>query len=462
MTYQNRTHDQWRAIDAAHHLHPFTDHKSLRGEGSRIIVGAEGSTVIDADGRRILDGMAGLWCVNVGYGREELARAAYEQMRELPYYNSFFKSSTPPAVRLAERLSELAPEGIEQVFFGSSGSESNDTVIRFVRQYWALEGEPERTIIVSRRDAYHGSTVGAASMGGMGAMHGQLRVPLPGFVHAMPPYAYGEAEDGEENEAFGLRAARDVERMIEEVGPEKVAAFIGEPIQGAGGVRIPPESYWPEVQRVCDRHGILLVADEVITAFGRTGHWFGCERYGIRPDMITVAKGITSGYQPLSAVLVGERVASTFVDKGGEFFHGYTYSGHPVACAVALANLDILARERLVERVRTDVGPHLREALTPFRDHPLVGEVRAEGLMAGIELVADKAARRRFEDLGRVGKMARDHSFARDLVMRAVGDTLILAPPLVITRDEIDAVAERLGEVLDATLADLRREGVAA
>ncbi|HEV7415841.1 MAG TPA: aminotransferase class III-fold pyridoxal phosphate-dependent enzyme, partial [Tianweitania sediminis] len=251
MTYQNFSLEQLQAIDSAHHLHPFTDHKDLRGAGARMITRAEGPFIYDLEGNQILDGMAGLWCVNIGYGREELAKAAYEQMKELPYYNSFFRCSSPTPVLLAQKIAELAPKGLSQVFYGSSGSEANDTALRLVRQFWALEGKPEKNRIISRRSAYHGSTIAGTSLGGMAGMHGQLHGAVPNIVHVMPPYAFEEAKPGESDDAFGLRAAKAVEDAILEAGVNNVAAFIGEPVMGAGGVKIPPATYWPEIERIC-------------------------------------------------------------------------------------------------------------------------------------------------------------------------------------------------------------------
>lgn len=458
MTYQNYSLSQLQAIDAAHYLHPFTDHKDLRASGSRMIVRADGPFIYDFEGTALLDGMAGLWCVNVGYGRHELAEAAYEQMKELPYYNSFFRCATPTPVLLAKKLAEIAPKNINQVFYGSSGSELNDTALRLVRHYWALEGKPEKNIIISRNMAYHGSTVAATSLGGMSGMHEQLGGAVPNIVHVMMPYAYELALPGESDHDFGLRAAKAVEDAILEAGAENVAAFIGEPIMGAGGVKIPPASYWPEVQRICRKYDVLLMLDEVITGYGRTGEWFAAQSMGIEPDTITTAKALTSGYQPLSALLVGDRISKTLVEKGGEFYHGYTYSGHPVACAVALKNLEIIEQEGLIERVKNDTGPYFAKMLQErIAGHPLVGEVRSFGLMGAIEIVKDKATRERFQPEGSAAVVVRDHAIAQGMMMRATGDSMILSPPLIWTRETIDMAGDRIVKALDLAYADLSK-----
>jgi putrescine aminotransferase len=458
MTYQNYSLKQLQQIDAAHHLHPFTDHKELREAGSRIITRAEGPYIYDSEGTELLDGMAGLWCVNIGYGRDELAEAAAAQMKELPYYNSFFKCSTPTPVLLAKKLAEIAPKSVNQVFFGSSGSEANDTALRLVRHFWALEGRPEKNRIISRKNAYHGSTVAGTSLGGMEAMHKQLGGAVPNIAHVMMPYAYELALPGESGHDFGLRAAKAVEEAILEAGADKVAAFIGEPIMGAGGVKIPPMSYWPEVQRICRKYDVLLMLDEVITGYGRTGEWFAAQAFGVEPDMMTTAKALTSGYQPLSALLVGDRISATLEEKGGEFYHGYTNSGHPVACAVALKNLEIIEREGLIERVRTDTGPYFAKALQErLGDHELVGEVRSFGLMGAIEIVSDKARRERFSPAGSAAVKVRDHAVAQGLMMRATGDTMILSPPLIWTCAIIDMACDRIARALDLAAADLHR-----
>ncbi len=400
--------------------------------------------------------MAGLWCVNVGYGRDELAEAAYEQMKELPYYNSFFKCTTPTPVLLARKLAEIAPKHINQVFFGSSGSEANDTALRLVRHYWALEGQPEKNRIISRKNAYHGSTIAGTSLGGMESMHSQLGGAVPNIVHVMMPYAFELAEPGESDHDFGLRAAKAVEDAILEAGADKVAAFIGEPIMGAGGVKIPPASYWPEVQRICRKHDVLLMLDEVITGYGRTGEWFAAQTFGVEPDTITTAKALTSGYMPLSALLVSDRIAATLVEKGGEFHHGYTYSGHPVACAVALKNLEIIEREGLIDRVKTDTGPYFAQALKEkISGHPLVGETRSVGLMGAIEIVKDKTTRERFLPVGSAAVIVRDHAIANGMMLRATGDTMILSPPLIWTRETIDLACERILKALDSAAVDL-------
>lgn len=458
MTYQNFSLKQLQDIDAAHHLHPFTDHKDLRDAGARIITHAQGPFVYDTEGNELLDGMAGLWCVNIGYGRDELADVAYAQMKELPYYNSFFRCSTPSPVLLAQKLAEIAPKNINQVFYGSSGSEANDTALRLVRHYWALEGKPQKNRIISRKWAYHGSTIAGTSLGGMEAMHGQLHGAVPNIAHVMPPYAFELKEKGESDHDFGLRAARAVEDAILEAGPENVAAFIGEPAMGAGGVKVPPESYWPEIDRICKKHDVLLMLDEVITGYGRTGEWFAAQRLGLEPDTITTAKALTSGYQPLSALLVGDRIAATLVEKGGEFYHGYTYSGHPVACAVALRNLEIIEREGLIERVREDTGPYFAEALEErLAGHGIVGETRSFGLMGAIEIVSDKETRKRFDGGGAAAVAVRDHAIAEGMMMRAVGDTMILSPPLIWTRETIDMACDRIVRALDKAEVDLRK-----
>lgn len=446
---------QWQQLDRQHHLHPFTDHKSLHSHGTRVITRAEGVYLWDSEGNRILDGMAGLWCVNIGYGRRELVDVAAKQMQELPYYNSFFKTTTPPAIELAKLLAEVTPPQFNHVFYTGSGSECNDTVLRMVRRYWDIKGYANKHVIISRKNAYHGSTVAGASLGGMSGMHAQGGLPIPDIVHIDQPYWYGEAQPGETPEAFGLRIARQLEAKILELGVDRVAAFIGEPIQGAGGVIIPPSTYWPEIQRICDHYGILLIADEVICGFGRTGKWFGHELFGFKPDLLCTAKGITSGYLPLGAVMIADRVAEVLVADGGEFNHGFTYSGHPVCCAVAAENIRILRDEGIIAQVESDTGPYFQAKLAELAEHPLVGETRGVGLVGAIELVKDKKNKVFFEDKGTVGTICRDFCFANGLIMRAVGDTLIVSPPLVISHAQIDEWQVLARKCLDLTARKL-------
>ena len=453
-----RTTAQWQAADSAHFLHPFTDFQSLARKGARIITRADGIYIWDSEGHKILDAMSGLWCVNVGYGQQALVDAATRQMKELPFYNAFFQTATPPAIELAELLSEVMPEGFNHVFFSGSGSEGNDTIVRMVRRYWQVLGQPQRQVIISRHNAYHGSTMAGASLGGMSGMHAQGGLPIPDITHIDQPY-WVEHGQGMDREAFGLLAASWLEDRILEIGADKVAAFIGEPIQGAGGVIIPPASYWPEIQRICTKYNILLVSDEVICGFGRTGAWFGCQTLGFQPDLITFAKGVTSGYVPLGGVMVGDRVAKVLIEQGGEFEHGYTYSGHPVACAVALANIKLIREQRLVEHVHDDVGPHLAKAFAALADHPLVGAAETCGLMGALLLVKDKTTLTPFAAEADIGMVCRGHCFANGLIMRAVGNRMIIAPPLVITRAQIDELAGLIRRCLDLTLADAQRSG---
>ena len=446
-----------KRLDLAHHLPAQADHKVIAEQGgSRIITRAEGCVIHDGEGNAILDGMAGLWCVNVGYGRKELAEAAYEQMLELPYYNTFFKTATPPAVMLATKIAEKMGDHLTHVFFNSSGSEANDTVFRLVRHYWKLKGEPQRKVFISRWNAYHGSTVAGVSLGGMKLMHAQGDLPIPGIEHVMQPYWFGEGF-GEDKDAFAARAAQAIEDRILEVGPENVAAFIGEPVQGAGGVVIPPEGYWPRVEAICRKYGILLVCDEVITGFGRLGEWFGHQRYGVKPDLIAMAKGLSSGYLPISAVGVADHIANELKEKGGDFIHGFTYSGHPTCCAVALKNIEIMERERLIERTREDTGPYLAKALASLADHPLVGEARSIGLLGAVEIVAEKGTNKRFKgEEGNAGPVVRDLCIKNGLMVRGIRDTIVCCPPLIITHAEIDRLVDTIKRSLDEAEPVLR------
>ena len=450
--------------DKDHHLHPFTDHLQLSEKGTRVITRGDGVYIWDSEGHQILDAMSGLWCVNLGYGRKELAQAAFEQMEELPYYNNFFQCTHPPAIELSSVLGEVSPKGMDHVFFTSSGSEAIDTVVRMVRYYWSLLGKPDKKIILGRNNAYHGSTIAGASLGGMSGMHAQGDLPIPNIHHIQQPYWFAEGGDLDKD-TFGKQVANDLERAIKEHGIENIAGFIAEPIQGAGGVIIPPETYWPEVQNIIDRYEILLIADEVITGFGRLGDWFASSVYEIKPDLISFAKGVTSGYLPLGGVLVNNRVANAIIDKGGEFAHGFTYSGHPAACAVALKNIEIIEEEKILDEVKSKTAPYLKEEWLKLADHPLVGEARIKGLMGAIELCANKETRERFSSEGRftsldeisAGSLCRDLSINNGLVMRAVGDTMIIAPPLIINQDQIDELISKASKTLDDTLAAINK-----
>ena len=444
---------EWQQLSNDHHLAPFSDFKQLKEVGPRIITHAKGVYLWDSEGHKILDGMAGLWCVAIGYGRDELAEAASKQMRELPYYNLFFMTAHPPVLELSKAIAEIAPEGMNHVFFTGSGSEGNDTMLRMVRHYWAIKGQPNKKTIISRKNGYHGSTVAGASLGGMTYMHEQGDLPIPGITHIPQPYWFGEGGDMSPEE-FGIWAANQLEEKILELGVDNVGAFIAEPIQGAGGVIVPPATYWPRIKEILAKYDILFVADEVICGFGRTGEWFGSDFYGLKPDMMTIAKGLTSGYIPMGGLIVRDEVVAV-LNEGGDFNHGFTYSGHPVAAAVALENIRILREEKIVEKVHAETAPYLQKRLRELNDHPLVGEVRGVGMLGAIELVQDKATRKRYEGRG-VGMICRQFCFDNGLIMRAVGDTMIISPPLVISKDEIDELVTKARKCLDLTLETLQ------
>jgi len=453
MTNKNPQTLEWQQLSNDHHLAPFSDFKQLKEVGPRIITHAKGVYLWDSEGHKILDGMAGLWCVAIGYGRDELAEAASKQMRELPYYNLFFMTAHPPVLELSKAIAEIAPEGMNHVFFTGSGSEGNDTMLRIVRPYWAIKGQPNKKTIISRKNGYHGSTVAGASLGGMTYMHEQGDLPIPGITHIPQPYWFGEGGDMSPEE-FGIWAANQLEEKILELGVDTVGAFIAEPIQGAGGVIVPPATYWPRIKEILAKYDILFVADEVICGFGRTGEWFGSDFYDLKPDMMTIAKGLTSGYIPMGGLIVRDEVVAV-LNEGGDFNHGFTYSGHPVAAAVALENIRILREEKIVEKVHAETAPYLQKRLRELNDHPLVGEVRGVGMLGAIELVQDKATRKRYEGRG-VGMICRQFCFDNGLIMRAVGDTMIISPPLVISKDEIDELVTKARKCLDLTLEALQ------
>jgi putrescine aminotransferase len=455
----NRQTQRWRALDAEHHIHPFTQTTALVQEGVRVITRGKGIYIWDSDGQKLIDGMSGLWCMQLGYGNKELARAGCEALNTLPYYNHFFKTTNPWTAELAAKLSSLLPEGHQYLLFANSGSEATDTALKLIRYFWNLQGKPDKKIHLSRALSYHGVTMAAASLSGLTPMHPQWDLPLPGFAKVPAPYWFGAKQAGYGDvarEEFGLIVAREMEQKILEIGPDRIASFSAEPVQGAGGLIVPPDSYWPEVCRICKQYDILLHADEVITGFGRTGEWFGSTRYGIDPDIMTMAKGLSSGYQPISAVSLGPRMGPVIAGAKEEMVHGYTYSGHPVASAVALKNLEVLEREKLIARVKKTIGPYFQQRVREsFTDHPLVGEVRGVGLLAATELVQDKYERRSFPRERNVGTICRDHCFNNGLVMRAIRDTMVLAPPLIITQAEVDKLLAKARYCIDLTAKDL-------
>ena len=438
-------------LDALHHLHPFTDNASLASKGARVISKAKGVYLWDAEGNQYLDGMAGLWCVNVGYGRKEIVDAVSAQMQQLPYYNTFFQTTHPPVAELAAKVAELTPDTLNRVFFCSSGSEANDTVLRMVRHYWASVGKPDKHIVISRENAYHGSTMAGASLGGMKPMHKQGGLPIPGIEHIMQPHWFVNGADMSP-EDFGQHAAQALEDKILALGADNVAAFIAEPVQGAGGVIVPPSTYWPLIQKICTEHNVLLVADEVICGFGRTGNWFGCNTFNIAPDMMAIAKGLSSGYLPIGGVVVSDKVAEG-LEQGGEFNHGYTYSGHPACAAAAIANIDIMRSEGIVETVAETTGPYFQSKLAEFASHPNVGQVRGVGLLGALQLVPDKPAHTPFEKPDVTGVRCREHCLANGLVMRAVDDAMIISPPLTISLAEIDELFDKANRSIEQTFS---------
>ena len=448
-----------QASDAAHHLHPFTDTKQLNAQKTRVITRGEGVYVYEADGAKLLDAMSGLWCVNVGYGRTRIADAVHRQMSELAFYNTFFQCTHPAVTALAAKLASVLPGDLNHVMFTNSGSESNETIIRLVRHFWSVMGKPTKTNIISRKLGYHGSSMGSASLGGMTAMHRQGGMPIPGIHHIDPPYWFGHEGDMTPEE-LGAERARQLDKMIDWLGEENVGAFIGEPIQGAAGVLIPPANYWPAIEKVCRARNVLLIADEVICGFGRTGNWFGCETLGFQPDLMAMAKGLSSGYLPIGAVALSDKVALPFIEKAGEFFHGYTYAGHPSACAAALENIAIIEDERLVENAASGTGAYLRKRWAELSAHDIVGEARMVGMIGALELVPDKKCRRRFPDEGRVGTICRNASVKNGLVMRACWDRMVIAPPLNISEAEIDELTRKARKTLDDTWAAVRAEGL--
>ena len=438
-----------KQLDQAHHLHPFTDFKDYAENGGRVFSRAEHIYIYDSTGHKMLDGMSGLWCCNLGYSQQSIVDAVTEQMQALPYYNNFFQCSNQPAIELAKALVDVTEERFKHVFFTNSGSEANDTNLRLVNRYYQVQGRPEKKLIISRKNAYHGSTIAAASLGGMSGMHEQTN-GLDYVHHIEQPHWFDVGPDEDPNE-FGVRIARQLEQKIDELGEENVAAFIAEPVQGAGGVIIPPDSYWPEIQRICDERDILFIADEVICGFGRTGQWFGSETYGIKPDLMTFAKAVTNGYQPLGGVMVSDKVADVLLSKAGEFAHGLTYSGHPAAAAAGIATLKILSEGNVIADAATNIAPHFQARLQELVDHRIVGQVRGRGMFAAVELVRDKASREKLAPESGGALFCRNTANELGLMVRQTGNAMIIAPPLICNTGEIDSLVDMLVQALDTT-----------
>ncbi len=442
---------QLKSLDKAHHLHPFTDIGKYGKTGGRIVTGAEHIYVTDSDGHKVLDGMSGLWCCNLGFSQPKIVEAIYEQLNKLPFYNNFFNCSNEAAVHMAKAIVDVTPEQFNHVFFTNSGSEANDTNIKLVHRYFDILGKPEKKHFISRKNSYHGSTVAASSLGGMGFMHAQYTGV--NYVHHIEQPHWFEVGGDMTREEFGIHAARELEKKIDEVGEDKIAAFIAEPIQGAGGVIVPPDSYWPEIQRICNERDILLISDEVICGFGRTGNWFGCETYNFTPDLMTFAKGVTNGFQALGGVMVSDKIADVLASTGGDFAHGMTYSGHPAACAAGIATLEILKSEKIIETMAADVGPYMEQRWKSLADHPVVGEARAKNMICALELVKDKSSRERPAPNDEAGLFCRDTAIENGLMVRAVGNAMVCAPPIIINREEVDLIITRITKALDATAA---------
>jgi 4-aminobutyrate---pyruvate transaminase len=439
--------------DIAHFLHPYTNLTKHREVGPMIIERGKGVYVYDDSGKEYIEGLAGLWCASFGFGEEALIEAAVQQMRRLPYYHTFAAKSHHPGIDLAEKLTAIAPVPMSKVFFANSGSEANDTVVKLVWYYNNAKGRPKKKKILGRIKGYHGVTVASASLTGLANNHREFDLPLPGFIHADCPHYYRFGAPGETEEQFTRRLADSLEKQILAEGPDTVAAMFAEPVMGAGGVLVPPAGYFQAIQPILKKYDILLVADEVICGFGRTGNMWGCQTFGIQPDILSCAKALSSAYLPISAVMITEDVYQGLCassDKVGTFAHGYTYSAHPVPAAVAVKTLELMESRKIVDHVR-EIAPHFQKRLRSFADHPLVGEARGVGLVGATELVADKATKRAFDPKQGVGTYLTARAQDHGLVLRAMIDSVGFCPPLIITKKEIDALFDRYGKALDET-----------
>jgi 4-aminobutyrate---pyruvate transaminase len=450
--------------DIAYQLHPYTHLKKHESEGPLVITHGKGVYVFDENGKEYIEGLAGLWCAALGFSEERLVAAATRQLQRLPYYHIFNHKAHDVGAELAERLIALMPVPMSKVFFCNSGSEANDTAVKMVWYYNNALGRPRKKKIIARMKGYHGVTVAAASLTGLPNNHRDFDLPMGPFRHADCPHHYRFARPNESEEDFATRLAESLEAQILREDPDTVAAFIAEPVMGAGGVIVPPASYFEKIQKVLRKYEVLLIADEVICGFGRTGAMFGSETFALEPDIMTVAKALSSAYLPIAATVISEAIYQAFVaesEKLGQFAHGFTYSGHPVCCAVALEALNIYRERNILEQVRR-VAPRLQEGLRRFADHPLVGEVRGIGLIGGVELVQDKASKAPFDPKQGVGALFAQRALENGLILRALGDTLALCPPLVISAAEIDEILRRFGRALEETSAALARAGLAS
>ena len=435
--------------DKAHFLHPFTDFKEYKATNTAIYTKAEHIYIYNEEGKQLIDGMSGLWCCNLGYSQPKIIEAITEQLNTLPFYNSFFQCATDVSVQMAQALVDISPAQFNHVFFTNSGSEANDTNIRLVHRYYDLLGKPSKKVFISRHGAYHGSTIAAGSLGGFDGMHKQY-TGLSYVEHIGQPNWFTEGGDMDKGE-FGIKVAQELAAKIDEIGEENVAAFIAEPIQGAGGVIVPPSTYWPEISRICKERDILLISDEVICGFGRTGDWFGAQTYGYEPDLMTFAKAVTNGFQPLGGVMVSDKIADVLTTGGGEFTHGFTYSGHPAACAAGIATIDILKNDKVIENAAADIMPYFQAQLRTLESHPIVGEVRGMGMVAALEIAKNKSAKERLAPDCAGGAMVKMQAIKHGLMVRSVGDAIVTAPPMVCTRAEIDLLIARLTIALDYT-----------
>jgi 4-aminobutyrate--pyruvate transaminase len=443
-------------------LHPYTNQATIRDTGTLVLERAKGIYVYDVDGKPYIEGMAGLWCTALGYGNEELAETAYEQMKKLSFTHLFGGKSHDPAIELAEKLKEKAPVPISKVFFVCSGSEANDSQIKMVWYMNNALGRPQKKKIISRLRAYHGVTIASASLTGLPANHTDFDLPISGILHTSCPHYYRFGQEGETEEEFASRCAQDLEDMILREGPETVAAFIAEPVMGAGGVIVPPKGYFEKIMAVCRRYDVYMIADEVICGFGRLGEWFGSSVLGYKPNAISVAKALTSAYMPVGAVMIPEEMyQATIIEskKTGTFGHGFTYSGHPVGAAVALKTLEIYERDRIIEKAAAK-APQFQAHLQALADHPLVGEARGVGLVGALEMVAHKPTRKAFEAKAGLGAYATAVAQEEGLIIRNLGDSLAICPPLIITPEEIDDLFDRVARTLDRTLDKAKAEGL--